>query len=264
MRATKAVTKTQALFDGRPGILAGSSIAAVANGLEDIDVHDVDIFCPSQMALAANIEYALSLGFRLEEKDARMWARWMHQGAGSFHVHSMNMQHDDGLRVNFVYKTLPSDAGHRPVTNASGVVESFDFGFLAVAYDLADATWHDFRKALFPNVKEGQPYGLTPYRRRDYMEGFFSPWLILRVAGRYLKYLERGFDMRTISQQLIEGYRKASLLYLQDPSEESKLRARVCVSIASAIELNDLGVLKIISDSETIKDLALVVAEETE
>lgn len=232
--AADIIGDLRTLLRGRPAFLTGSLVAAEAYDLP-FAYSDADIFVPSASALMANTQYLLDRGYTVDESFSRVWARWLEYGTGNWHTNSIRLNSDDGVEVNIVYKLVQK----HPTTSLAQVIESFDFGLLAVGYDLEMDERRDMRRYLFPNHALGDPLPMMPNKRSDWRHGFISQYNGLRQSGRYAKYHKYGYDLSAVKDDLITGYRNASAYMATRDKEDKQVLGQIYWTIADHIE-NDM------------------------
>lgn len=224
------------LFDlkGLPVFLCGSLVAEEAYGLSDAH-NDADIFCSSEPALFVTVQHLLAAGYVLGERDHRVWHRWVRYGFRQWHTNSIRLESPAGVEVNVVYKTV----GKQPLRTLSQVLESFDFGLLAVGYEAEDGTFRDFRPVLFPGYDIDGPLPLMPNKRADWVDGYISKYNGLRMPGRYARYAEYGYDMSLIKDDLVSGYLISAEHYKDHVKEEMRFLNDAYTRIAEMIEADE-------------------------
>lgn len=229
--ATDIIAEVSAPLKGLPVYLAGSLVAEETYKL--VDAHDdVDLFTASDFVLIATVERLLANGYTLNPRFERVWARWLRFGFKKWHTNSIKLDGPGGVKINLVYKLVD---GH-PTTSLGQVLESFDFGLLAVGYDLQYGTFHDYRPSLFPGWTTGDALPLLPNKRENWRNGFISQYNGIREAGRYAKYSNYGHDMSLVKDDLLTGYYEAaSYLTMRDDPEKQKL-GQIYETIATHIE----------------------------
>lgn len=237
--AASAMAEVQHSLQGQPGIMAGSAVAATMHDLPTA-YSDIDVFCPSQASLASNVQVLLSHGATLDDRFSRVWQRWLNYGIGRFHTNSMRVNTKTGLEVNLVYKKVNDNA----LTSASSVIESFDFGLLASALDLRTDTLYDFRSVLFPGLDPDGALPLMPNKRDDWRNGFVSQYNGLRQMMRYVKYLDYGYSMDEVRDDLVTGYRKAALYFGGHYDDDKQQLGLIYETIAIHIEDDDIDQMK--------------------
>lgn len=229
--ASDIIAEVSAPLKGLPVYLAGSLVAEEVYQLTDAH-DDVDLFTATDFVLIATAERLLANGYTLNDRNERVWSRWLRFGFKKWHTNSIKLDGPGGVKINLVYKL--SD-GH-PTTSLSQVVESFDFGLLAVGYDLQYGTFHDFRSGLFPGWTPGTPLPLLPNKRENWRQGFISQYNGIREAGRYAKYVNYGHDLSLVKDDLLSGYfQAAAYLTDHDDAEKNKL-GRIYETIAVHID----------------------------
>lgn len=228
---------------GLPACIAGSAVAAEAYGLPLGQFADLDVFCYSKEALiAAAQKLVLTTGLEVESRHSRVWARWMRTGMQGWHTNSLKL-HDpvSGVEVNLIYKLV----NKHPLTSLAQVLESFDFGLLSMGYDLANGVGQvqDLRGFFFPGLDPDGPLPLLPGRRDAWRAGFISQYNGIRQVGRYVKYVQYGYDMSAVLDDLIEGYMNAALYFSGRTEDDKQLTARIYYAIADLLRVHDLDQL---------------------
>ena len=214
MDATAQIQRICGLLAGEPAFLAGSLVAEETYGLTDAH-DDADIFTPTENAMTACVQKLLGEGFELDDRFTRVWQRWLRFGSNSWHTNSIKL-HGEGMELNIIYKLVMK----HPTTSLAQVLESFDFGLLAVGYELETGERKDMRSYMFPTITDGV-YPLMPNKRADWLNGFISQYNGLREAGRYAKYKNYGHDLSKVKQDLLTGY-GAAAAYLKDKDNPEK------------------------------------------
>ena len=147
----------------------------------------------------------------------------------------MKMEKDDeGITYNIVFKTFR----RHPTDSLARVLESFDFGFLGMGWDLSGDTpqYRDLRSFLFPGMDVEGPLPLIPARRDDWANGFISQYQGTRMLGRYMKYVDYGFDLSLITPDVIAGYRIAGEYMMDRIEEDRQVTGQIFTRAADAIE----------------------------
>ena len=230
----------QNMLGGTPAFLTGSAVAADHYDLDDA-FNDIDIFTPTPIATASTIQQLLSAGSTLDEKYSRVWERWQTNGLSNFATHSMRMVLPSNMEVNVIFK---KEHGH-PLRSLAHVIESFDFGLLALGYDLRDPyTLRDYRPAMFPHLDPDGPLPLLPIRRRDWRCGFFSQYQGVRQASRYAKYVHYGYDMSEVAKDLIVGYHAGADYQFRLDTDDSLKLGAIYELLAEYITDDRLGELR--------------------
>ena len=240
---TEAISSVQQIVAGLPACIVGSSVAAEAYGLPLGKEADIDVFCFSPEAAVVTIQKLLSV-FEIAPRFDRVWRRWLKFGMPSWHTLSMKLTDPaTGLMVNIVHKKI---AKH-PVSTLSAVLESFDFGLLAMGYDLELGTFHDMRSYMFPTLDPNGPLPLMHLRRDSWRNGFISEYQGLREMGRYAKYCSYGFDMSLVKDDLIEGYLNAASYLSDRDNPQKQMLSKIYYSAADKLEHDDIDALHQVS-----------------
>ena len=185
-----------------PACIAGSVVASGTYGLPVTSDADIDVFCYTEQALISCIQKLVDHHFQIDERNERVWQRWLRYGLSGWHTNSLKLRSPSDSEVNLVYKTV----GRVPMNSLASVLESFDFGLLGRGYDLYTQEWRDMRTFLFPDYDIEGPLPLMPSKRDGWRSGFISQYNGLREAGRYAKYHSRGFDLTLVKDDLVTGY----------------------------------------------------------
>ena len=249
---------------GLPAYMGGSALAALEySSLKDSTVadtayNDVDAFMGTGEALIAGATRLLGNGFILDDRYQRVFHRWLKYGFKDWHTNSLPLTHEElGLEVNLIYKL----DGGQPVRSMSQVIESFDFGFLYLGYDCEQGDFRNMRDYLFPNVPEGAPLPMMPSRRDTWVQGFISQYQGLRQPGRYLKFVDYGYDMSAITQDLVLGYRAADAYLSERTDHPDKVAlGTIFGRIADAIATGDHDPLReLTADIVYLDDLDVIM-----
>lgn len=238
MAAADLIDEVRALLTGEPVFLAGSLVAEYAHGKNGAH-HDVDLFCPTSQVLIATGQKLLDSGYKLDDRFSRVWARWLRYGFKTWHTNSLRLWSPTGTETNLVYKLTE---GH-PTTSLAQVIESFDFGLLAVGWDLEQDQYRDMRSYLFPNHAPGGPLPLMPNKRMNWRNGFISQYNGLREAGRYAKYHGYGYDMSLVKDDLVTGYREASSYLFSKDDPDKQTLSQIYETIATRIDGDEIDEL---------------------
>ena len=232
LTATEALhMKTLPLLRGEPVFGAGSLPAAEANGLP-YGWSDADFFVPSEQILISTVRMLLERGCVMDDRFSRVWYRWLRYGMKGWHTNSMRLETLDGIELNIVYKKVD---GH-PTTSLSQVLESFDFGLLAVGWDMETGQFRDLRPYLFPGYDIDGPLPLMPNKRDNWVNGFISQYNGLREGGRYAKYRQYGYDLSLVAQDLVAGWRQAASYHCTSFKEDKQTLAEIYVKLADLVE----------------------------
>jgi hypothetical protein len=220
-----------------PAFIAGSCVAAAEYQLDGYS--DIDAFVPTEQVLMTITQKLLDQGYTMDEKFDRVWYRWQRYGLMGWHTNSMKLHSRSDVEVNIIYKTV----NRQPVRTLAQVLESFDFGLLAIGFDVEHGVKRDMRSYLHPDVKPGGPYPLNPEVRSNWINGFISQHRGLRQAGRYARYVDYGYDMSATTDDLVVGYRAAALYHSNSFDEEKKFLFDIYTALANRIEDHEIGEL---------------------
>ena len=260
MPATKSATATvpivTGMLTGLPVFLAGSSASAARTPGFELAYDDIDVFCSSPQSLISAAERLRSGGFEITDRYKRVYHRWMKHGFKGWHTNSLKLEGHGGVDVNLVYKLVDK----HPTTSLAQVIESFDFGLLAHGFDCETQVWRDMREYLFPQHEAElaqaakaftvPPSGnliqvalpMMPIRRDDWRNGFISQYQGLREIGRFLRYNDYGYDMSLVYDDLLTGYKAASLFYsARTDKPELEMIGKIFESIAMSLEDSQLS-----------------------
>jgi hypothetical protein len=226
-------------LQGEPVFMAGSLAAAVAHD-KPSSWSDVDIFVPTEGLLFTTIKSLLMQGAVPIDYFDRVWHRWQRYGLRKWHTNSMRLETPTGVEVNVVYKLVDGHA----TTSLSQVLESFDFGLLAMGWELETGQYRDMRAYLFPHSPINGPLPLMPNKRDNWTQGFVSQYNGLREGSRYLKYLEYGYDMSAVADDLVTGYNMAALYHSSEFDPEKQALGTLYERIGEAIATHDIAELK--------------------
>jgi hypothetical protein len=227
----------QYLLPGEPVFLAGSLAAHHITGKGDFG--DVDLFTPTHEVLISTVKSLLMQGATLDDRFDRVWHRWLRYGLKGWHTQSIRLHTLKDTPVNVVFKLVD---GH-PTTSLAQVLESFDFGLLAVGLDLESNQWRDMRPFLFPGMDVDGPLPLMPNKREAWINGFVSKYNGLREAGRYGKYWQYGYDLSLVKADLVQGYRLAGLYHSSQFDEDKQLLGQIYNTIADRMEDDEVDEL---------------------
>lgn len=238
--AAQAVDEIRTLLLGRPGFLVGSAVAAeiydppCPSGKDPYS--DVDVFVPSVVSLASTVQFLLDNGASLDKQEHRKWSRWDLIGTGDWNTNSIKLETRKGTEVNVVYKVV----GKAPLTTLHAVLGSFDFGYVAMGYDLRLGTFHDGREFWFGKGCDMDDLGMLPEREQQWLNASLSTFTGVRQAERYAKFASRGYSMKKSSTVLVQGYRITAEHYLNSNDPEKLGFAGIYLSIADLIEDDDI------------------------
>lgn len=238
MPAQQAVGYLRSHLGGRPGTcLVGSLVGADVNGKDGWA--DGDVFCFSPGALMAAGQYMLDHGAVLDEQEQRKWNRWLLMGMGDWHTNSIRMELLNGIEVNLVYKTV----GRVPLTSLMQVLESFDFGYVAMGWDLERGTFHDGREFWFGKGYDPESLGFLPHREWQWLNATIGRFTGIRQPQRWAKFADRGYDMRPSQKPLADGLRITAAHYTTKDDPEYRAYAPLYLGIADLVEDYDIPAL---------------------
>jgi hypothetical protein len=230
----EAIAEIASALYQEPVFITGSCVAAQQYGIAEFS--DVDVFVPTKQVLMTTTQLLLCQGATMNERFDRVWYRWKKYGFNGWHTNSMELHTKTGLKVNLIYKEI----GRKPLGSLAEVVQSFDFGFLAMGYSLEfDDKLRDMRGYLFPTSRPGGPYPMMEDKRINWIRGFFGQFTGLREPDRYSRFCTRGYDLSLVKPDLIEGYRQSALYHSTLFEEEKRFLAEVWTKLADLIEDDD-------------------------
>lgn len=236
--AEEAIDKVLADTKGLPAYLTGSSVSAEIYEKPNAYT-DIDLFVPNEIAYAAVVATLLSRGYAPEDdKFVKSWNRQLKMGIGRWHTNSMKLlDQATGTEVNVIYKLVDN----HPTTRLSQVLESFDFGILAMGYETETGVLSDMRQYFFgPGAEDGRPLGLLPYREEHLRQGFMSQFLMLRTAGRYSRYAnEYGYDLSLVKPVLVEGYKNYASYKANRTKPDDITLGSIAAALAQHIEFDE-------------------------
>lgn len=237
MDALTAINQVRGVLQGLPGYLTGSSVAAALyTDIDSSGFNDVDVFTPTPAALIAMMKQLEAAGYLVGDSSKRVVHRWLKHGMDNWHTNSVKLTDPvTGTEVNLVYKLVDGHA----TTSLAQVVESFDFGVLAIGgWDLEHDTYRDMRGYFFPNGEHTDvslDLPLLPTRRADWRGGFISRYQALRMPGRYARYVQRGYQLERVRDDFIEGYLSLAD-YMSNRDKPEKIAfGKIAESLADAI-----------------------------
>lgn len=240
MRPDAAIAEAEALLRGRPVFIAGSCVAADVYSKGEEGFSDLDIFTPTEQVLISTVETLLHHGYTMDDRFSRVWHRWLKYGLKGWHTNSMRLFSKRDVETNVIYKIVD---GH-PTTTLGQVLESFDFGLLAVGYDLEqDSTFRDLRPYLFPGMDITGALPMLPGRRDAWRNGFISRYNGLREAARYGKYHGYGYDMSLVKDDMVSGYRMIASYKLRHEDDDSQTMGQIYSTLADRIEDDEVDEL---------------------
>lgn len=225
---------------GLPSFLTGSSAAAVVHGFDNA-YSDIDLFVGNPGQYFMLVTHLLNHGYSIaDSRFERMWSRHVQMGFNQWHTNSMRLLDDaTGTEVNVIYKRVD---GHE-TTRLSQVIESFDFGLLGVGYETATGRFRDMRGYLFPDHNPDGPLPMMEYRVGTVGLGLMSQHIMLRTAGRYVRYHGYGYDMSEVKPTLVQGYANYALYKANRTKEEDLALGEIAQRIGVSIDNDDFDQL---------------------
>lgn len=229
------------VLGGSHACLAGSAIAAQEYGL----VHsydDLDVFAYGNSSLISIANTLIERGFRFaSSNEAMKWDRWLAWDLNiGWRTNSVKLVGSvdpsiEDYEVNVVYKTFEK----QPVKRLSLVLESFDFGHLAMGYELRSSQWRDMRPYFFPGVSSYISLPLLPDRQDRWVNGLITQYTGIRQAGRAVKYMGYGYDLSQVVPMLIDGYRIAAAHHADHFDPEKVTLGQIYERLADHLEDGD-------------------------
>lgn len=202
---------------------------------------DVDLFVGSENEWVRAIQFLIDHGYTFGERMEMLWNRVLHFGTHGWHTNSMRLFNPEGIEVNLVYKTV----GRHPTTSLSQVLETFDFGLLALGWETEDGTFRDARPYQFPGMDPNGPLPILPWRREQIKQGHFREHQGLRTFGRATRYFDDyGYDGSLVLPDLIDGYHAAAEYYSNRMETEKIQLGQMYRKIAFLLEDQDWDKLR--------------------
>ena len=262
--AADAIEGVRLVVAGLPVYIAGSAVAAAFyDQIDESNYDDVDVFCSTSNALVAATERLTIAGYVRGDRMERVWSRWMRFGFKTWHTNSLKLMHPTlGVEYNIVYKLTEGHAA----TSLGEVLESFDFGLLAVGWDIEHDVFRDMRSFLFPDEMKARSLALPlmPNKRTNWRNGFISQYNGLREAGRYAKYHGYGYDLSLVKDDLLTGYWSASSYLSTCFDADKQLLGKIYETIALHIEADNIEQLSEANAQLDYKDELDVIMEALE
>ena len=247
--ADLAVEKVLADLKGFRAFLTGSSAAAIAHD-KPMAYTDIDVFAPNQGVYYTAIQRLKDLGYQVaNERFELMWDRQMDIGFNRWHTNSMKLNDPTtGTEVNIIYKLVD---GHE-TTSLSQVIESFDFGLLAMGFNLKTGNYHDMRSYLFPGFAPlaqaqgwGIPLPMLEYRHDKLAQGLMSQHIMLRTPGRYARYAdEYGYDLSLVKPVLVDGYLKYHEYKSNRTKPEDQALGKIALALSQHMQFDEFDELR--------------------
>lgn len=266
IRVGVALHQTRNDVAGLPVFIAGSSVAAEFWG-KPYAWHDIDLFTHEQ-GYFATIAHLNARGYQPMDRFDRVWKRHLKFGFNSWHTNSMRLESPDGVEINVIYKRVDG----QPTTKLSDVLESFDFGLLAMGIDAETDTFHDMRQYLFGHqVAQGELADLNhalpmlPYRSSTVGQGYMSQHIALRTFGRAQRYFDQyGYDGSKVVPDLVNGYRVLAEYKLNRTKPEDIQLGHLFTMVADNLDAGEWDKLKEASDLIPVSDELDAVMEALE
>ena len=256
------IDEMRKLLAGMPLYMAGSLLTSYTYDKPGT-FSDVDVWAPTPEAVVAAGMRLIDNDYTLDERFARVWSRWIKMGINSFHTNSLRLFDPQGVEVNLIFKRTEGHA----VTSLAQVLESFDFGFLATGWDLETDKYMDMRSYLFPEIlinASHAPLPMMPNKRNNWRAGFISQYNGMREVGRYVKYVDYGYDMSLIKDDLATGYEQASLYFESHPDSEKQQLGLIYATIGAHIRADNLNELRQFAKEIEYSDALDVIMQKLE
>lgn len=187
---------------------------------------DIDVFVYSENELVKAIDFAM---YKLEMKPGtgtdrsekqELWKieRLMRDGINRKTGISTYKFYCDGIVVNFTYKMRKLQGRWVPITDAPGILMSFDMSIVMQGYDIRSGVMFDLRPDNVP-ANVAIP---NPLRDHDCMMWTVAKWV--RQFDRVIKYYDRGFDTRPMAKfylDMIDKCIEAGCLFDSEESQEA-------------------------------------------
>jgi hypothetical protein len=228
---------------GHHACLAGSSMAALHYDLP-YAYDDIDVFAYGNSSLVAIVQQLTDSGFEFaSDNESMKWDRWLSWDLNvGWKTNSVKLRgYVNGpnplepYEVNVIYKQFEK----QPVKRLSQVLESFDFGFLAIGVELRTNTTRDMREYFFPTHQDFTTLPLLPDRADRWENGLITQYTGIRQAGRAVKYFRYGYDMSLIMPALIKGYRIAAMHHLDHFDPDKVTLGQIYDRLADHLESGD-------------------------
>ena len=248
--ALKAVELVVEQAKGLRCYLTGSAAASAAKEMSGIagfdrSYSDVDLFVGSENEWVRSIQYLLDHDYTFGDRMEMLWYRVLHYGTHGWHTNSMRLINPQGIEVNLIYKTV----GRKPTSSLSQVLETFDFGLLAMGWETEDGTFRDARPYQFPGLDADGPLPLLPWRAEAFKQGHFREHQGLRTFGRAARYFsDYGYDGSAVIPDLVVGYHAAADYYENRTKPEQIQLGNIYRSVAFHLGDQDWDKLREASD----------------
>lgn len=187
---------------------------------------DIDVFVYSENDLVRAVtyaEYALDMtpgsgSARSEAQERWKLERLFKSGLNKKIGISTYKFHTDGVVLNFTHKMMKEHGKWVPVSDAPGVLRSFDMSIVMQGYDIKSRVMFDLRPDDVPPTMAVP----NPLREQDCVMWTVSKWV--RQFDRVVKYYNRGFDTRPMARfylNMIDKCMEAGCLFDSDESHEA-------------------------------------------
>lgn len=237
--ADEVVRHTVLGYFGFNASFAGSVVSAQQYGKPD-SWGDVDIFAHNQFELVRMVEYSLCNDWEFAtDKDAKTWNRWMRFGMSNFRTNTIHLTNGE-WDMNLTYKTYEGS----PVRSLAQVLETFDWGLLAMGYDLRSSRFFDFRSVYFMDM-DWDRLPMMDERMARWSAGLIVPYTGIRQAGRYHKYHHvYGYDLGAVKDVLVQGYEIAGAYHLDNQWDaEKQTLGQIFLRLGEAVAADDWATL---------------------
>jgi len=230
------IRELRSTLHGHHACLAGSAVAAMEYGLP-FSYDDIDVFAYGNSSLISIVTMLTERGFEFaSDNEAMKFDRWLAWDLNiGWRTNSIKLRgYVDGpnplepYEVNVVYKTFEK----QPVKRLSMVLESFDFGHLAMGFELRTGQYRDMRPYFFPDVTDYKALPLLPDRHDRWANGLITQYTGIRQAGRAVKYHRYGYDMSLVMPTLIDGYLIAAMHHDDHFDPEKRTLGRIYQRLA--------------------------------
>jgi hypothetical protein len=233
--AGDAVARVSDLLFGWSGTMGGGALSAWKFN-KPFAYSDVDVFVPSEFALARTVQFMLDHGAVMDEENSRTMERWSGRGTGDWHTNSVRLELlNDEVEVNVVYKIVDK----RPLRTHTQVVESFDFSNLTHSIDLRTGKEYDLFDHLFRG-EDPSKVRLLPDREWQWLNAKVGKFTGIRQGERYAKNVSRGYDLELVKAPIIQGYRYTAAHYMDGDDPVELEHAEAYTLIADLIEDDDI------------------------
>jgi hypothetical protein len=187
---------------------------------------DIDVFVYSEHDLVRAIDYAMyklemkpGTGSDRSEKQERWKIDRLFSNGLNYKIGITTYKfYCEGIVLNFTYKMTKKHGRWIPITDAPGVLRSFDMSIVLQAYDIKSRIMYDLRPDNVP-VTTAIP---NPMRDHDCVMWTVSKWV--RQFDRVVKYYSRGFDTRPVAEfylKMIDECIDAGCLFDSEESHEA-------------------------------------------